>query len=219
MAERLLVSSIQTAIEPLHAEWQKAKGLMQNAVDLTGEQIEGAESALCEAGEIIVAGLARLDLDGISAVSDISAVSNKAHAEIRKARQCAVMAIVSYIGNYRDELEEDVGKQLLNKRFPENKYGWFCRQITDVLQMAEAAEQMAEAAECSNPARDALLVWAESSLSTLCELHRDLRAVAPEMQHEKAEIRRDTLMNKGGLIFGIIGVLIGIIGLILWGFF
>ena len=186
-------------IESLAAEWRKTGAWMENAAGFVGERVWDAEAELRMAGGIVVLGLAA---DG--GAPDFPAALTR----ILKARQFAVEAILSQIGDDLDDLRGKVGEPLLQERFPENKYGRFLRQIAQATAMAQAAKD-------SDDARDALLAWAESELPALRELREDLRAAEPALLGEKKartrKRRRETGLVLAGIFIGLAGVLVGLL--------
>lgn len=194
-----LESPDRTGIESLADEWRKTGAWMENAAAFVGERVWDAEAELRQAGELVVLGFSPQH-----GFSDLPAAA----ARVLRARQYAVEAIVSQIGNDLDDIRKKVGEPLLQERFPENKYGRFLRQL------ARAAE-MSRAAKDSNEARDELLLWAESELPLLRELREDLRAAEPAMLGEKnaraRRWRRETGLIVAGILIGLAGVLLGLL--------
>ena len=186
-------------IESLAAEWRKTGAWMENAAGFVGERVWDAEAELRMAGGIVVLGLAA---DG--GAPDFPA----ALARILKARQFAVEAILSQIGDDLDDLRGKVGEPLLQERFPENKYGKFLRQLARAMEMSGAARD-------SDEARDELLAWAEGELPALRELREDLRAAEPAMRSEKEkreqERKRHWALILAGIFIGLAGVLVGLL--------
>ena len=181
------------------AEWRKTGAWMESAAAFIGERVWGAEAELREAGGIIVLGLA----DGGGGPDFAAAL-----ARILRARQYVVEAVISRLAFEMDEVRDRVGEQILQERFPENKYGWFHRRLARAATMARSATE-------SDEARDALLAWAELELSALRELREDLRAAEPAILGEKEkrerQRRRDVALVVAGIVIGLLGGLIGLL--------
>ena len=197
MPESPLQSPARAEIESLVAGWRKTDEWIENAARLTGERDPDAEFELFKAGEAVVFSLERTE-----GPPDFST----AMAHILKSQQYAVEAIVSRIGDELQDLRNKVGEQLLQERFPENKYGHFLRQL------ARAAE-MSKAAKDSDEARKELLTWAENELPALRELREDLRAAEPAILDEKntrvLKRRRELGLILAGIFIGLAGIFVG----------
>ena len=190
-------SPVPEGIESLAAEWRKTDEWMENAAAFIGERVLDAEAELRKAGGIVVLGLA----EPMNA-PDFSAARTRA----LKARQYAVTAVISHLAFEVKGVRDRVGEELLQERFPENKYGRFFRQLAQAMEMSGAAKD-------SDEAQDELLTWAESELPILRELREDLRAAEPAMQNEKEKRerkrRRDFALILAGILIGLAGIFVG----------
>lgn len=170
-------------VGPLAAEWRKTEGWMDFAARLTGRRVPAADAELCRAGAALVDALTRAD-----AAPDFSA----ALARVLNARVRAADAVAVRIGRELAVLRKMVGEDLLQERFPENKYGQYVRQLDRVAALAQAAENSAAA-------RGELLEWMDAEWPAFCRLRDDLGAAKPAILGAKKA--RDRLQRQRALRF------------------